>query len=260
MRTLNVLVVEDEELARERLARLLRERSDLVLVGACRNCDEAERIVGQQPVDLALLDIQMPGTSGMRFSQRLRELGDAAPIVVFVTAHRRYACDAFDLQAADYLLKPFDRPRLERALEVARARIEARIAPLSTQQSLLPVNSVMQPSEPKSGASGRVLVRDSGRILIVRYEQIDWVEADGRDCVLHCGNKTHRVGGPFSDLVARLDNGRFVQVSRSSLVNIDSISQLQEMFKGDLVAVMKSGQEVHVSRRFRSGVMDRLAS
>ncbi|MEP6939110.1 MAG: LytTR family DNA-binding domain-containing protein [Rudaea sp.] len=260
MKAMNVLVVEDEELARERLARLIRERGDLVLVGACRNCDEAERLVGQQPVDLALLDIQMPGTNGMRFSQRLRELGDSAPIVVFVTAHRRYACDAFDLQAADYLLKPFDRERLQRALEVARERVEARAAQRAPAHPLLPANSDMVPSEQKSGAPGRVLVRDSGRILIVRSEQIDWIEADGRECVLHCGNKMHRIGGPFADLVARLDNGRFVQVSRSSLVNIDSIAQLQEMFKGDLVAVMKGGQEVHVSRRFRSGVMDRLAS
>ena len=93
----------------------------------------------------------------------------------------------------------------------------------------------------------------------MRNEQIEWIEADGRDCVLHCGSREHRVDGPFADLAARLSD-RFVQVSRSSLVNIDSIAQLQEMFKGDLVAVMKSGQEVPVSRRFRTQVLERLAS
>ena len=102
-------------------------------------------------------------------------------------------------------------------------------------------------------------MRENGRYLIVRNEQVDWIEADGRDCVLHCGSKLHRVDGPLAELAERLCADRFVQVSRSSLLNIDSIAQLQEMFKGDLVAVMKSGQEVPVSRRFRTHVMDRIA-
>jgi DNA-binding LytR/AlgR family response regulator len=102
-------------------------------------------------------------------------------------------------------------------------------------------------------------VRENGRYLIVRNEQVDWIEADGRDCVLHCGSQAHRVDGPLTELAERLCADRFVQVSRSSLLNIDSIAQLQEMFKGDLVAVMKGGQEVPVSRRFRTQVMDRLA-
>jgi two-component system, LytTR family, response regulator len=258
MKPLNVLVVEDEELARERLARLIRDYSNLDLVGAYRNCDEAEHLIETQRIDLALLDIHMPGTNGMRFSERLRELGSAAPIVIFVTAHRRYACDAFEMQAADYLLKPFDRPRLERALETARARIEARDAQLSAAKTVS-AGEMLMAAEQKP-ASGRVLVRDNGRILIVRNEQIDWIEADGRECILYCGKKVYRVAGPFANFVARLSGERFVQVSRSSVINIDSIAQLQEMFKGDLVAVMRSGHEVHVSRRFRSGVMDRLAS
>jgi len=258
MKPLNVLVVEDEELARERLARLIRDHADLVLVAACRNCDEAEPVIEAQRIDLVLLDIQMPGTNGMHFSERLRELGDAAPVVIFVTAHRRYACDAFEMQAADYLLKPFDRPRLDRALAAARARIDAR--EIQSAPSRTASNGEMMMVAEQKPASGRVLVRDNGRILIVRDEQIDWVEADGRECVLYCGKKIYRVAGPFAAFIARLSGERFVQVSRSSVINIDSISQLQEMFKGDLVAVMKSGHEVHVSRRFRSGVMDRLAS
>jgi two-component system LytT family response regulator len=256
MKPLSILVIEDEELARERLARLVRERTDLVLAGVFRNCDEAEHLVETQHIDVALLDIQMPGTNGMRFSERLRDLGDAAPVVVFVTAHRRYACDAFEMQAADYLLKPFDRPRLARALDAARARIEARAMQTFAARTAASGETIM--AEQKAG-SGRVLVRENGRILIVRNEQIDWVEADGRECVLYCGKKVYRVAGPFANFVARLSGDRFVQVSRSSVINIDSIAQLQEMFKGDLVAIMKSGHEVPVSRRFRSGVMDSLA-
>jgi DNA-binding LytR/AlgR family response regulator len=262
MRRLGVLVVEDEQLARERLARLVAEQTDFELVAACGNCDEAIRIVASQPVDIALLDIQMPGISGLEFSERLKGAGGESPVVVFVTAHKRFAFDAFKVHAADYLLKPFDRARLEEALGIARERLRAREAIGLAERIQAVVGDAAESraaAEQKAAPAGRFVVRDNGRFLIVRSEQIDWIEADGRDCVLHCGSKNHVVDGPLAELAERLCADRFVQVSRSSLINIDSIAQLQEMFKGDLVAVMKSGQEVPVSRRFRTQVMDRLA-
>jgi DNA-binding LytR/AlgR family response regulator len=262
MRRLGVLVVEDEQLARERLARLVAEQADFELLAACGNCDEAIRIVASQPVDIALLDIQMPGISGLEFSERLKGAGGETPVVVFVTAHKRFAFDAFKVHAADYLLKPFDRARLEEALGIARERLRAREAIGLAERIQAVVGDAAEPraaAEQKAAPAGRFVVRDNGRFLIVRSEQIDWIEADGRDCVLHCGSRNHVVDGPLAELAERLCADRFVQVSRSSLINIDSIAQLQEMFKGDLVAVMKSGQEVPVSRRVRTQVMDRLA-
>jgi two-component system LytT family response regulator len=263
MRRLRVLAVEDEELARERLARLVADQDGFELAGACGNCDEALAFLADGRVDILLLDIQMPGISGMEFSERLAAQGDAAPVVVFITAFKRYALEAFKVHAADYLLKPFDRERLEEALGAARERLRGRDA-ITLAEKIQAV--VGEPeagratADSKGAEAGRFVVRENGRFLIVRNEQVDWVEADGRDCVLHCGNRNHRVDGPLADLAARLCAGaRFVQVSRSSLINIDSIAELQEMFKGDLVAVMKSGQEVPVSRRFRTQVMERLA-
>jgi two-component system LytT family response regulator len=260
MRRLGVLVVEDEELARERLARLVAEQHGFELVAACGNCAEALAATAGRAFDVALLDIQMPGISGLEFSTQLKQSGD--PVVVFVTAHKRFAFDAFKVHAADYLLKPFDRARLEEALNIARERIRAREAIGLAERIQAVVGEAVADTrsvpEPKAASSGRFVVRDNGRFLIVRSEQIDWIEADGRDCVLHCGSRSHRVDGPLAELAERLCADRFVQVSRSSLVNIDAISQLQEMFKGDLVAVMKSGQEVPVSRRFRTQVLERL--
>lgn len=258
MKRLGVLVVEDEELARERLGRLVAEHADYALVGACGNCDDALRMIDRGGVDILLLDIQMPGISGMEFSARLNAEGRDAPVVVFVTAFKRYALDAFHVRAADYLLKPFDRERLDEALAVARERWRGRDAITLAEKIQSVVGESGRAAEAKA-EPGRFVVRDNGRYLIVRNDQVDWIEADGRDCVLHCGSRQHRVDGPLADLAARLCADRFVQVSRSSLVNIDSIAELQEMFKGDLVAVMKSGQEVPVSRRFRSHVLDRLA-
>jgi two-component system LytT family response regulator len=264
MRRLRVLVVEDEELARERLVRLIADHAGYELLGACGNCDEAMAFIAAGEVDILLLDIQMPGINGLDFSARLAEDAANAPVVVFITAFKRFALDAFKVRAADYLLKPFDRERLEDALQVARERVRARDAIALTEKIHAVVgeaDNARAAHEPKAADAGRFVVRENGRFLIVRNEQVDWIEADGRDCVLHCGSRDHRVDGPLAELAARLcATERFVQVSRSSLVNIDSIAELQEMFKGDLVAVMKSGQEVPVSRRFRTQVMDRLAS
>lgn len=263
MRSLRVLVVEDEELARDRLARLVAEHGDFTLVAACGNCDEARQAIAAEPVDIALLDVQMPGISGLEFSETLNAAGRDAPIVVFVTAHKRFAFDAFKVHAADYLLKPFDRLRLHAALEVAKERFKAREA-IELSEKIQAVvgesSGARTAGDSRTPAPGRFIVRDNGRFLIVRNEQIDWIQAEGRDCVLHCGSKHHRVDGPLSEIATRLCADRFVQVSRSSLVNIDSILQLQEMCKGDLVAVMKGGQEVPVSRRYRTQVMERLAS
>ena len=128
MRRLGVLVVEDEELARERMARLVAEQPGFELLAACGNCAEAIEATAGRSVDIALLDIQMPGISGMEFSEQLAALGAPKPVVIFVTAHKRFALDAFKVHAADYLLKPFDRARLEQALDVARERCRARDA------------------------------------------------------------------------------------------------------------------------------------
>jgi two-component system LytT family response regulator len=267
MRRLGALVVEDEELARERLARLVAEHPDYELSGACGNCDEALRIIDAGGVDVLLLDIQMPGVSGLDFSATLAAKGAAPPVLIFVTAYKRYAVDAFKVHAVDYLLKPFDRARLDEALAAARERFRAREAILLAEriQAVVGDAAAVRAAEPRPGDNGRgaeqgrFVVRDNGRFLIVRTEQVDWIEADGRDCILHCGNQSHRTDGPLADIAARLRGERFVQVSRSSLLNIDSICELQEMFKGDLVAIMKNGKEVPISRRFRTQVMERLA-
>jgi two-component system LytT family response regulator len=261
MKRLGVLVVEHEPRARERLARLVAEHDDFTVVAACGSCDETMQRIALGAVDVALLDFQMPGITGLDFSAQLNARGDSNPIVVFVSAHKRFAFEAFKLRAADFLLKPFDPARLLQALDVARERFNARQAMVLAQQihSVVDKSPAGDATQQRLAPAGRFVVRDNGRYLIVRHDQIDWIQADGRDCILHCAGKQRRIDGPLTQLAARLCSDQFVQVSRSSLINIDNIAQLQEMFKGDLVAVTKDGQEVRVSRRFRTQVMDRLA-
>ena len=260
-----VLVVEDEDLARDRLARLVGEQPEFELAGVCRNGAEALVALNAGDIEIALLDIEMPGLSGMDVLARASVPGTQPPLVIFITAHPRFAVDAFAGEAVDYVLKPFDGSRLVKALRVAWVRLQARQAISITTRirSMMDgaANAAVQvPRADDSAIPGRLVVREQGRLHILRDDQIDWIEAEGRHCILHCANAQHRIDGPLTSLGARLRENCFVQVSRSVLVNVDRIRELQEMFKGNLVAVMKGGAEVAISRRFRTRVLMRLGS
>lgn len=260
-----VLVVEDEDLARERLARLIAERPLLQLVATCRNGADALIVLETRDVDIVLLDIEMPGIGGMEVLRRVGSLTTPIPLIVFITAHPRFAVDAFAGEAVDYLLKPFDSARLDKALHLAVERLRVRDAVAMTER----IRSVLDELEHSAGSSasldagaiaGRMVVREHGHLFILRADQIDWIQADGRYCVLHCGAKQHRIAGPLANLTARLRGERFVQINRAALINLDRIQELQEMFKGDLTAIMKGGAEIAVSRRFRNKVLQRLGA
>lgn len=259
-----VLVVEDEELARERLARLMAEHPLFELAATCRNGADALGVLGAGGIDIVLLDIEMPGVGGMQVLERMGSLGVQTPLIVFITAHPRFAVDAFAGQAVDYLLKPFDGERLDKALQVALSRLQAREAVSIAERIRCVFDGVESTTTATSSDTGaianRIVVRGQGRLLILQAGQIDWIEADGRYCVLHCGDKQHRTSGPLAKLAERLRSKCFVQISRSAMVNIDRIHELQEMFKGDLTAIMKGGEEIAISRRFRMQVLQRLGA
>ena len=256
------LVVEDEHLARSRLARLVSEHEQLELVRACANGAEALECAAEGAVEIALLDIEMPGLDGLSLANRLIDREASAPMLIFVTAHAQFAVEAFGVHAVDYLLKPFDQDHFGRAIRATIDRIEGARAVQQRERIRSLVNEgwgEAESSPEESKAAGRVVVRDNGKLHMVRAEQIDWFEAEGRSCLLHCGNKSHRVPGPLADVVKKLGPQAFVQASRSSFLNVERIGELQEMFKGTLTAVLKSGDEVQISRRYRATLMQRLA-
>ena len=258
-----VLVAEDEDFARERITRLVSERPDFELAAICRNSAEALAAFRAEAIDIALLDIEMPGISGLDLLRRIGATDTPAPLVVFITAHPRFAVDAFAGEAVDYVLKPFEGERLDQALRVARERLWSREAMQVNQRirSIIDAPAAGGVTNPDAGSAvvpGRIVVRDRGRLLILHDTEIDWAEADGRYCVLNCGERHYRIDGPLALLANRLRGELFVQISRSVLINIERIRELQEMFKGDLIAVLKGGTEIPVSRRFRARVLRQL--
>lgn len=230
--TIRTLLVEDEPLALRRLRRLLREEPDVQVVGACGDVPCARAAVAALTPDLILLDVQLPGVDGFSLLEGLPS--EARPLVIFVTAYDRYAVPAFTHEAVDYLLKPIDPERLRTALRRARRRLNR---PEAAIESATPLT--------------RLLVRERGRAFFVRVEAVDWFEAGGNYVRLHMGRVTHRVRLPLAQLEARLDRRTFRRISRSHIVRIDGIRELQPWFHGDGVVILTSGARLRLSRRFR---------
>ncbi|MGH7538507.1 MAG: LytR/AlgR family response regulator transcription factor [Gemmatimonadales bacterium] len=219
---IRALLVEDEPLATRRLRRLLSAEPDVKVVGARGDAASARAAIDRLAPDLMFLDVQLPGADGLTLLEGLPP--ERRPAIVFVTAYAQYAVPAFAHDAVDYLLKPIDPERFRAAV----ARAAPNGAPLT-----------------------RLLVREQDRAFFVRVEQVEWFEAAGNYVRLHLGRAAHRVRVPLSRIAAQLDRRHFRRISRSHIVQLDCIRELQPWFHGDGVVILTSGARLRLSRRFR---------
>ena len=250
MSVLRVLIAEDEPLARELLRSMLKERADVEIVAEVGDGRAAVEAVSRLRPDVVLLDVQMPELDGFAVVETIGL--EQMPPVVFVTAFDHYAIRAFDVHAFDYLLKPFDQERLDRALErVMAQRRQPPNAELARRLAALlgDVAGVIP-----DHALNRIPVRTDRGFQFVDVGDIDWIEADGKLLRLHAGKTIHTVRMPLTALEERLDRRKFVRVHRSVIVNIASIVEVQSWFQGDYVLVMRDGSRVTSGRRYRDSV------
>lgn len=238
---IRTLLVDDELLSRRRIRDLLATETDFVIVGECGDGDEAMTALRERPCDLVFLDVQMPGLDGLEVARRLAE--GSGPVVIFVTAYDCYALPAFEVHAVDYLLKPFDRLRFRKAL--AWARLALRRDRGETPAAM--------PSELRGGRKPleRVTIKTAGRVFFLKTADIDWVEAAGNYLRLHVGDTTHLLRETMNNLEVRLDPECFWRIHRSTLVNVDRIRELQPLFHGDYVVILRDGTELTLSRTYR---------
>ncbi|THD61772.1 LytTR family DNA-binding domain-containing protein [Phenylobacterium sp.] len=251
---LRVLIVDDEPLARRRLEILLREQPGIELAGAASDGAAARRMIAERPPDVVLLDIKMPGLTGLEL---LDALGPSAPIVIFVTAFDRFALDAFDRAAFDYLLKPVEPERLAASLGRARQALAERAAAERTEEleeilrnlrSAPATPSPGVPAAPASPYDREIWIQERGGRLAIPVGAIDWVAAE-RDYVrIHTQAKSFLVRQSIGALEGRLDPQLFVRVHRSSLVRLDRIVRIRHA-GGRGAVVLSTGAEVAVSRR-----------
>ena len=250
MTKLRVLLVDDEPLARERLRSLLRTEPAVEIVGECGSGTEAIAVIRSTALDLVFLDMQMPGCDGLEV---LAELPlENRPAIVFATAHEEFALDAFKVQALDYLLKPFDRERLQTALARAQVHARARLAPAPGQK---PESGPANPPAPKSE---RLTVKTDGRLVFLKSEEIVWVEAADNYAVLHLVTGRLMLRETMAALEARLGSASFVRVNRSAIVHRDQIKELQPALHGDYVVLLREGTKLPLSRNLR-GKLDEFA-
>ena len=239
-----VAIVDDEPLARVALRLLLGEDPEVAVVGDCMGVD-APALIERERVELLFLDVQMPEVDGFEV---LAALAPAAlPATVFVTAHDAYAVRAFEVHAIDYLLKPFDDARFHTALARAKERLASR-----GSTALDPLRALLDERARTPGGVERFLVRERGRIVVVRTQDVDWIESADYYATLHVGDQAHLVRQTMADLEARLDPRQFVRVHRQTIVNVDRVREVHPLFRGDCTLVLSDGTRVKLSRTRRA--------
>ena len=243
---MRVLIVDDEAPARDKLRRWLTEQSDVALVGECGDGLEASASIARLQPDAVFLDIQMPGMSGLEVAAQLEPA--MAPLLVFVTAYDEHAIKAFDLNAIDYLLKPYDKDRLHKTLDRLRGRRGEAPAAGAT---------AIRAARAQTGSSGRLLVPQGEELQLIDASSIHWIEADDNYVHVHAAQGKYMLRRTLADLLIQLGE-RFTRIHKSAAVNIAEVKSLSPLFKGDHEVHMRNGAVLRLSRRYKDELFGRM--
>lgn len=243
---MRVVVVDDEPVARRGLVRLLDAEDEVEVVGQAGDGAEAMPILRRERPDVVLLDIQMPGTDGLRVAEELRAL-DHPPLVVFVTAYDEYAVQAFEMEAADYILKPFDTERLQQVL--GRVRRQLRRSALERLDVSTGVLRRLAGGDAAEPTTDRLVIREGGTVVFLRPNEVDWIEAAGNYVRVRADGEEHLVRDTLTAMEERLEGHGFLRASRSVLVNLSRIREIRRGSSGTYVALLEDGRRFSVSRR-----------
>lgn len=235
---MRVLVVDDETPARERLKRLLAEIEGVKAIGEAKDGVEAIEVIEQEQPDLVLLDIQMPGLDGFDVIEALEE----PPPIVFVTAYDEYALRAFEVNALDYLLKPFGSERLEQAIRRAQ---EAKTEDQDFASRLAPL---LESLASQGHYLTRLAVRDGNCIRVLSVDEVDWIGVEDERVYVHTGDAAYAIRRTLKELEARLDPAHFFRAHRSAVVNLERVQEIIPWFKGSHKLRLTTGEEMELSR------------
>jgi two-component system, LytTR family, response regulator len=236
--TIRALIVDDEPLARRSIRRFLNRDSGIEIIGQCSDGESAVDAIRSERPDLVFLDVQMPEMTGFDV---IRQIGpEAMPVTILVTAYDKYAVRAFEMNAIDYLLKPFGEQRFAQALKRAKQRLAGKVN-LDDLRLLLARLEQAQTDD-------RLTVSANGRILLINVKDIDWISASGNYAQLHTGNRDYEIRQSLTTLEARLSPREFVRIHRSTIVNVRRIREIQPWFHGHHLVVLQNGQELRMSR------------
>ncbi len=242
------IIADDEPLAREKLRILLASEQGIRVVAECRDGRQTIAALREYQPDLLLLDIQMPVVDGFQVLKAIPE--GQMPLVIFTTAYDHYAIRAFEEQALDYLLKPFDQERLHRAIQ----RTRAELLKLHNGQSARQMFDFLGRANTRSNRD-RLVVKTGGRVVFLDTHEIDWIEADSNYVRVHVGKESYLVRESIGGIYDRLDPSQFVRVHRSIIANICKIQELQPCNTGEYILILKDGKHLPCSRGYRTGLL-----
>jgi two-component system, LytTR family, response regulator len=248
---LRALIVDDEPVARNLLRAMLAEYEDVHIVGECRNAREAVAAIRDLEPDVVFLDIQMPGGDGFSVIERIGI--EEMPAVVFVTAYDEFALRAFEVVAADYLLKPFDERRLERTIRRLRERPGREES--DAEERLI---SLLQELRGSVRYLTRVAVDAGSHVSFIPTSRITWLEAKGKHTLVHADTETYTRREGLSELTVQLDPAEFIRVHRSSVVRIDRIKEVHRWSRGGYYLVLTDGTKLTTGGRYKAAIEEAL--
>jgi two-component system LytT family response regulator len=251
---IRALIVDDEPLARRGIRLSLRGEKDVEIIGECGDGREALLAIREQRPDLVFLDVQMPLLDGFGVVKALDY--ENLPAIVFVTAYDEHAIRAFEAGALDYLLKPFERERFQKTLARARRQI------LSPDRGDLNrrLDALLDSLKPESKETERerplerIALKEAGRIIFLSVSEIDWIEAQGNYVQLHAGRESHLLRETMDGIERKLDATKFLRLRRSTIVRLERIKELQPLFNGEYVIILRDGTRLSSSRRYRKNL------
>jgi len=261
IKPMRVMIVDDEQIARDRLRRLLGLEKGVQIVAECGTGAEAIAVATAQSPDLLFLDVRMPEVDGFAVVDALP--ADCTPLVVFVTAFDEHATRAFDVEAVDYVLKPIDPERLHAAVERARTHLSRaamaerheRLRQLFVDtESSFPAKDHSASARPSEPTLERILIKDGGRMFFVNVSDVDWFEAYGNYVRVHVGAETHIIRDAIGAVERSLPANRFARIHRSAIVNLDRIKEMQQWSSGDYIVVLTTGTRLRLSRSYRDNI------
>ena len=243
---ITAFIVDDEKLAREGIRLMLKKEADVDVVGEAADGPSAMKSISKTTPDLLFLDVQVPGLDGFEILARCQR--GPTPLVIFTTAYEKYAVKAFEAHAVDYLLKPIRAQRLREAVQ--RARVELAKEPVS---GLEPT----QPAVSKSPTLRRLVVRDRDRYLLLKATEVDWIQSAANYVQLHAHGRCYLVRMTMNEIETQLEGLSFARIHRSTIVNIDRLTEIRPSPHGDFQVVLDNGTTLRLSRAYRDHLLPR---
>jgi two-component system LytT family response regulator len=282
--TMRVLIVDDEPIARRRISRLLKAEEDVEVVDEVGSGTDAVAAIRERRPDMVFLDVQMPDMDGFGVVASLG--AESMPAIVFVTAYNEYAVKAFDVNAVDYILKPFDPERFRAAFQRARSQLEQRnsaeagrrikqlleevlgeeraqaiatsVAGATTANGAGNGHAAAPVNVPRARYLDRLMVKHDGRVFFLKVSDVDWFEASGNYVRVHVGRGSHLIRETMHGIEAQLEPNQFARIHRAVIVNLDRIRELQPWFAGDYIVILRDGRQLKLSRTYREALQDRM--